>query len=207
MKNHKFYLSAVSVIFSLTASCRAATFAADPIVVGVAFLDIVSNTVTSNATGQSFHDYQYRRWGLSSPQRFPPESHAAIAEQPLCSKSQNIDDFLHQKCRAYQVVDAKLGCSDGEKNCITFKLADFITRDKHALATISAALENTRSSVANPELIDKRYKVDDLQTPGLALTPRAQWIALSLDNMPAYTGILRQHEGGIFVISFKRERG
>lgn len=205
MKHHRTCLAATSVMFSL-AACQAVTFAADPIIVGVAFLDIVTNTVTSDATGQSFLDYQYRRWRLSSPQRFPSESHSIVGEKPLCSKDQNIDDFLHQKCRAYQVVEAKIGCYDKGKNCIAFKLADFLTRDERALATIAAALKNTRTSVTEPKLIDQKYQISDLQTPGLGLTPRAQWIALSLDSMRPYTGTLTQREGGIFIISFKREK-
>ena len=201
MKTHGRYLPAVAFICSLVAT-PAHCSAKDPILVSMAFLDILTEVVTNKVAQKSYLDYQHQRYGLSHSERFPGSAHALVHDRPVCADGQDVQDFLNQECKLYQVVDAKLGCEPTQKNCLAFRLADFVAQDKHLMLAISQAFNKVEDVVPDPASLDRRYGARDLQTPGLILSPHGQWTVLGLDNNKPRKGLMKQLENGLFAISF-----
>ena len=204
MKIYKKSIAAISILWGIAASLHANALPVDKLNVGMAFLDILSNVVTFEATKKNHLEYQYERYKLVQSQRFPSGSHATVYDKPLCERNQGIHEFLNQECKVYQVLEAKDWCATEGKNCIAFRLADFVVKDKWLMTAIADAMVNVRTVVIDPDLIDKKYGVRDLQAPGLVLSPHAQWLALALDKNHSFQGQIKQHSNEIFTISFNR---
>ncbi|WP_123071021.1 hypothetical protein [Massilia sp. CFBP9026] len=192
----------MSFIGSLLVFSPVSSAPKDPVLVGMAFLDIITDVVTRELTQKSYIDYQHQRYRLLPSERFPAESHALSYDRPLCKADQDIEDFLDQKCKIYQVVEAEPSCKVKQKNCIALELSPFVARDTNLISAISKAFDNVREFLPDPEMQDKKYGIRDLQTPGLILSPHGQWATLGLDTNRPYKGVLKQLESGVFVISF-----
>lgn len=199
---HPGFLAAIALIGALVASPPAHSSGKDPILVSMAFLDVLTDVVATKVARKRYLDYQHQRYGLSHSQRFPDTAHALVHDRPVCASGQGAEDFLKQDCKLYQVVDAKLGCKPKQTNCLAFRLADFVAHDKDLMLAIAAAFDRVEDVVPDPASLDWKYGVRDLQTPGLVLTPHGQWTVLGLDKTTPYKGLLKQLENGVFVMSF-----
>lgn len=203
MKRHDRYLAAVALICSLAVATPAHALTNDHILVGMAFLDVLTETVTNKVAQKSYLEYQHQRYGLSHAERFPDSFHALVADRPLCANGQDAQSFLNQDCRLHKVVNSKLDCKPRQKKCLAFRLADFVANDQDLMLAISDAFNHVEDVIHDPEKVDRKYGARDLQTPGLILSPHGQWIALRLHKTKPYKGRLIQLENGLFVITFK----
>ena len=168
----------------------------------MAFLDVLTESVTYKVAQKSYLDYQHQRYGLSHSDRFPDFAHALVHDRPVCANGQDVQNFLNQDCKVYQVVDSRLGCEPTQKNCLAIRLADFVAEDKDLMLAISQAFNKVGDVVPDPASVDRRYGARDLQTPGLILSPHGQWTVLGLDHNKPRKGLMKRLENGIFTISF-----
>lgn len=155
-KTHGRYLSVVAVICSLVATPGHCS-AKDPILVGMAFLDVLTEVVTYKVAQKSYLDYQHQRYGLAHSDRFPGAAHALVHDRPVCANGQDVQDFLNQDCKLYQVVDSRLGCEPTQKHCLAFRLADFVAQDKDLMLAISQAFNKVGDVVPDPASLERRY--------------------------------------------------
>ncbi|WP_306393905.1 hypothetical protein [Telluria beijingensis] len=202
MKIHKAYFTAIVFMYGLVVAAHAHSSAKDPVLVGMAFLDVLTEVVTDKTARRSYLDYQHQRYGLSYSERFPASFHAKIVHRPLCANGQGAESFLNQECMLYQVVDRKIGCKPSQKNCLAFRLADFVAQDRDLMLAIAGAFNQVGDVIADPESLDRKYGARDLQTPGLTLSPHGLWTVLRLDKNTPRTGRLQRLENGVFAMSF-----